>query len=128
MSAAGEPRPPGRRAALVVGVVVALLCGAVVALVALRRGPVDLAPLEADLREARQMLGPSARAPWAEQAARDAGEHLRRAKAWNEALAAGASGAERDQAWEALRAARAASRRSLVAARDELTLLQGKRW
>lgn len=120
--------PRSRRPALVAAAVALVLLGGVAAAVALRRGPVDLAPLEADLREARAMLGRSARAPWAEQAARDAGEHLRRARAWNEALERGAPAAERDRAWADLRAARATARRSLATAREELELLGGKRW
>ncbi|MBX3472443.1 MAG: hypothetical protein KF878_36795 [Planctomycetes bacterium] len=74
------------------------------------------------------MLGRSAGALGRAGGARHAGEHLRRARAWNEALERGAPAAERDRAWTDLRAARATARRSLATAREELELLGGKRW
>lgn len=132
MSGAGEPggaSPARSRRALLAGGLALLLAGGCLALgLSLRRGPVDLPPLEADLQDARRMLGRSGRAEWAVRAARDASERLRWAKAWNQALQGGAPADQRDEAWAEYQKHTAAAAESLPAARDEMRLLAGERW
>lgn len=130
--AAAPTAPPGRRGAparvaalIALGALVAASAGL---FLALRRGPVDLAPLEADVKAARALLGKSGRSAAAEAAARDTTERLRWAKAWNEALASGAPADVRERAWEEMKRREAAAARSLPAARDEVRLLHGERW
>ncbi len=126
--AGGEPAPGRRRAlALVVGIALALAL-VVAGALALRRGPVDLAPLEAEAKEARALLGKSGRSPLAEAAARDTTERLRWARAWNEALASDAGRDVRERAWAEFKRRDAAAARSLPAARDEVRALHGERW
>lgn len=115
------------RALLALGAVIALAL-IVVAALALRRGPVDLAPLEAEAKEARELLGKSGRSPQAQAAARDTTERLRWAKAWNEALATNAPADVRERAWSEMKRYERAAAASLPAARDEVRLLHGERW
>lgn len=124
----GAPAPGRRRAlALAAGIGVALAL-VVAGALALRRGPVDLVPLEAEAKEARALLGKSGRSPLAEAAARDTSERLRWARAWNEALASDAPRDVRERAWAELRRRDEAAARSLPAARDEVRALHGERW
>lgn len=122
--------PRSRRALLALAAALALLLlgGGVVTWRLVRRGPVDLAPLEAEAREARGLLSKSGRSPTAEAAARDTSERLRWAKAWNEALATSAPDDVRERAWAELERREEAAARSLPAARDEVRQLQGERW
>ena len=123
--------PAARRSLLpllLAGVGVALLGLCLVLALSLRRGPVDLAPLEEEAMEARQILGKSGRAEWAERAARDATERLKWARAWNEALEKGAASEVQEKAWTEYRRCAANAEKSLPEAREELRLLSGERW
>lgn len=126
------PTAPARsrgRLRLLLALAAAVILVSTLALaMALRRGPVDLAPLEAEAKEARELLGKSGRSPIAEAAARDTSERLRWARAWNEALASGAAADVRERAWAELQRREEAAARSLPAARDEVRALHGERW
>ena len=120
--------PPRRRRWLLAAGLATLAVLSVVVALSLRQGPLDLAPLEAEAKEARALLGKSGRSPAAEAAARDTSERLRWAKAWNEALATGAPSDVRERAWAEFQRRDAAAARSLPAARDEVRALHGERW
>lgn len=117
-----------RRIRVIVAVAALGLVLALVAAVLLsRRTAVEVAPLEADLRVAREILGKSGRADWAEKAAQDASKRLEWAKKWNAALAGGTS-EEREKAWSEWRRWDDASQESLPRAKEELRLMSGDRW